>query len=248
MAEDFIKFPHTPHLIWLGDHPPRADKVLPPSEVADLLSGEVLVEEKVDGANLGLSVGPDGLMRAQNRGNWLKRGGHAQFDGLWAWIDQRQTALTEALGAHLMMFGEWCLAVHSVRYNALPDWFLGFDVYDRTTNRFWDAFRRDALLNDLGLSGVPRLAKGLFSVAELRNMLRQPSKVGGDSLEGIYIRADENGWLKARAKIVRSEFVQAIDEHWSRGPIRRNNVRSNQTRFSDQHLNRAWFDSGADIK
>jgi len=209
----------------LGDQSPRADKVLPPSEIADLLNGEVVVEEKVDGANLGLSVGPDGLMRAQNRGTWLKRGGHAQFDGLWAWIDQRQADLAETLGEHLMLFGEWCLAVHSVKYADLPDWFLGFDVYDRIASRFWDAVRRDALLKDLRLASVPRLAQGQFTVTELRNMLSQPSKVGGDSLEGIYIRADETGWLKARAKIVRPEFVQAIDEHWSRGPIRRNSVR-----------------------
>ncbi len=229
MTEDFVKFPHTPHLVWLGNQSPRADKVLPPSEVADLLSDAVVVEEKVDGANLGLSVGPDGLVRAQNRGNWLKRGSHAQFDAFWAWLDQWQTDLSETLGDHLMLFGEWCLAVHSVRYNALPDWFLGFDVYDRSTGRFWDVLRRDALINDLGLAGVPRLAKGRFSVAELRNMLSQPSKLGGDSLEGIYIRADENGWLKARAKIVRFEFVQTIDEHWSRGPIKRNTVCSTQT-------------------
>jgi hypothetical protein len=55
MTDTFHKFPHTPHLFWLGDGKPRADKVMSPNEVAEFLTGELLVEEKVDGANMGLS-------------------------------------------------------------------------------------------------------------------------------------------------------------------------------------------------
>lgn len=54
----FFRFPHTPHLAWLGTVPPRSDKVLAEDEVANLLAKEVVVEEKVDGANIGFSVGP----------------------------------------------------------------------------------------------------------------------------------------------------------------------------------------------
>jgi len=68
---DFFRFPHTPHLAWLGPGAPRDDKVLTPAEVRELLNGEVVVEEKIDGANLGLSLAPDGSLRAQNRGQYL---------------------------------------------------------------------------------------------------------------------------------------------------------------------------------
>ncbi len=67
MTEAFHKFPHTPHLLWLGDGSPRDDKLLKPAEVSDFLSGEVIIEEKVDGANLGLSLGRDNRVRAQSR-------------------------------------------------------------------------------------------------------------------------------------------------------------------------------------
>lgn len=224
MSDTFIKFPHTPHLAWFGAKSPRADKVLSRAEADELLKGEVFVEEKVDGANLGLSVGPEGNIRAQNRGSWLKPGGHAQFDGLWAWLDQRQASLAEALGDNLILFGEWCLAVHSVRYGNLPDWFLGFDIYDRNTDRFWGVARRNELLRDLRLAGVPSLGQGHFNIQTLKGILEKRSRVGGDSLEGIYIRAEEDGWLRARAKIVRPEFTQSIGEHWSSGPVRRNTV------------------------
>ena len=51
---DFFRFPHIPHLAWLGSDQPRDDKVLPTAEANVLLSGEVVLEEKLDGANLGV--------------------------------------------------------------------------------------------------------------------------------------------------------------------------------------------------
>lgn len=68
---DFFRFPHTPHIAWLATGAPRDDKVLSPAEAEDILSGPVVLEEKLDGANLGFSVSPDGVLRAQNRGQYL---------------------------------------------------------------------------------------------------------------------------------------------------------------------------------
>jgi len=64
---DFFRFPHTPHIVWLGNGIPRDDKVLSPQEADTLLLYEVIVEEKLDGANLGISVSQEGYVRAQNR-------------------------------------------------------------------------------------------------------------------------------------------------------------------------------------
>ena len=94
MAEPFHKFPHTPHLLWLGDGAPREDKVLTPGEAAAFLAGELIIEEKVDGANMGLSLGPDGRVRAQSRGNYLAPGRcHAQWNPLWPWLAERRGQL-----------------------------------------------------------------------------------------------------------------------------------------------------------
>jgi hypothetical protein len=76
---DFFRFPHTPHIAWLASGVPRDDKVLSPGEVAELLAGDVVIEEKLDGANLGLSVSQDGVLRAQNRGQYLLQPFHGQF-------------------------------------------------------------------------------------------------------------------------------------------------------------------------
>lgn len=222
---EFFRFPHTSHLAWLGGAQPRDDKVLAPDEVDALLEGEVVVEEKVDGANIGFSVDGRGSLRVQNRGQYLERAfAHPQFQPLWSWLPGRETDLVDALRPGLILFGEWCYAVHSVEYDRLPDWFLGFDVYDRDVGGFWDTARRDALLADLDLTGVPRLARGRLTLDTLVRDLDSPSRVGSEPMEGVVVRREVDGMTTARAKLVRPEFAQAIEEHWSRGPLRRNRL------------------------
>jgi len=220
----FFRFPHTPHLAWLGEGSPRADKVLSSDEAASFLANELIIEEKIDGANLGLSTNEDGELRAQNRGSWLSPdAGHPQFRSLWSWLEARRDALVDALWPDLILFGEWCAAVHSVEYDALPDWFLGFDVFDRAQGRFWSTLRRDELLDKLGVKAVPELDRGHFSLDEVVTQMTT-SRVGSAPMEGIYLRVDSEDWLERRAKLVRAEFVQAIDTHWSRAPRRRNRI------------------------
>lgn len=212
----FFRFPHTPHLAWLGEGQPRDDKVLAPHDARELLSHEVVVEEKVDGANLGFSVDEHGVLRAQNRGTYLSlEGGHGQWKPLKRWVQARTHALAEALFPDLMLFGEWCYAVHSVCYTRLPDWFLAFDVYDRASGQFWSVARRDALASTLGLAVVPRLGSGRFTLPQLEALLGN-SRLADGPAEGLYVRRDESEHLVVRAKLVRGEFVQAIDKHWSK--------------------------------
>ena len=225
MRDYFFKFPRTPHLWWPLDRPPKDDRVLDPAGAQDLLSADVIVEEKVDGANLGLSVGEDGDIRAQNRGAWLERGSHPQFHPLWHWISQRSSVLQTALPAGLVLFGEWCFAVHSIRYDHLPDWFLGFDIYDPRCRRFWSSQRRNEMLFSAAVCPVPQLFVGRVTLADLRSMLRsEQSRFGSGPIEGLYVRRDSSDWLEARAKLVRPEFLLAIDEHWSSRSMDRNKL------------------------
>jgi ATP-dependent RNA circularization protein (DNA/RNA ligase family) len=219
MSESFHKFPHTPHLLWLGPGTPRDDKVLKPSEVADFLSGEVLVEEKIDGANLGISLGTDGRLRAQSRGNYLAPGkSHAQWKRLWPWLAERRAALEEGLRNGLMLFGEWCYARHTVRYNALPDWFLAFDLFEVHSGCFWSADRRNQWLHRCRITSVPEVARGHFQKDQILSFLGL-SKIGHIPMEGIYLRRDSAEWLRGRAKVVSAVFKQQIEEHWTRRSI-----------------------------
>lgn len=218
MAEGFVKFPRTPHLAWLGATPPRGDKMLSSEEATALLARPVIVEEKIDGACIGLSVARDGAVCAQNRGAYLSPNSHAQFRPLWPWLAQREAALREVLDPGLVLFGEWCYARHSVAYDALPDWFLAFDVYDRKGARFWSRARREELTGRLRLASVPMLAAGRFDRAGLERLLDH-SRVGSTPMEGIYLRWEDGPWLAARAKFVRASWLPHDEAHWSRRPI-----------------------------
>ena len=222
---DFFRFPHTPHLAWLGEGSPRDDKVLSPNEVTALLAGDVVVEEKLDGANVGLSLAPDGSLRAQNRGQYLAEPHAGQFARLPAWLAQHGDALRSALTPNLILFGEWCAARHSLDYAALPDWFLLFDVYDRAAGRFWSSARRNELASDAGLVTVPKVQHGKTTVTALKQLVATTqSQYRKGSLEGVVIRRESTEWCEARAKLVRHDFTQAIDTHWRKRVLEWNHI------------------------
>ncbi len=218
---DFFRFPPTPHIAWLAGGAPRDDKVLSPAEAAALLAGDVTVEEKLDGANLGFSLSPEGELRAQNRGQYLHTPHAGQFARLPDWLavhgDTLHATLAQHTDAGLMLFGEWCAARHSLDYDHLPDWFLLFDVYERVTGRFWSSARRNTLAAQCGLVTVPTLRQGHCTLEALKTLLHtHPSRYRPGTLEGVVIRHESADGCEARAKLVRSDFTQAITEHWSR--------------------------------
>ena len=224
MSEGFHKFPHTPHLLWLGQGAPRDDKLLAPPEAIDFLSGQVIVEEKVDGANLGLSLDPSGRLRAQSRGNYLAPGrSHAQWNLLWPWLAERRAALEEGLQSGLMLFGEWCFARHSVPYDALPDWFLAFDIFEIQSRCFWSVERRNQWLQGRDIAPIPEVSRGRFQKNQIPPLLG-PSTLGRVPMEGIYLRRERAGNLEARAKVVSITFKQQIEEHWTRRPVTPNQL------------------------
>jgi hypothetical protein len=219
VADEFVKFPRTPHLFWLGQDQPRGDKLVDSEEVAKLLRRPVVVEEKIDGAGIGISLDSAGVVRVQSRGDYLERGvHHPQFRPLWGWLDDRAGKLQEALGSHLIVFGEWCYARHTVGYDALPDWFLAFDVYDQLAGRFWAHDRRDELASRVGVAIVPQLATGRFDRAGLQALLGR-SRLGSEPMEGLYLRWEERPWLSARAKLVRASWIPLDEAHWSGRPL-----------------------------
>lgn len=226
VVDDFFRFPHTPHIAWLGEGVPRDDKVLAPDEVAALLSGPVVVEEKLDGANLGFSFGPHGQLRAQNRGQYLIEPHIGQFQRLPEWMALHGAGLADVLGNALIAFGEWCAARHSLDYPMLPDWWLIFDVYDRSEQRFWSTHRRDALASMLGLATVSRLAAdSQQTVATLKDgVAHWQSRYRNGGPEGVVVRREDANWLQARGKLVRADFTQTIDGHWRSRKLEWNRV------------------------
>lgn len=223
MKDVFFKFPSTPHLVLLAQIEIRGDKVLTVSERNSFLQNELVVEEKVDGANLGISFDSEGNIRTQNRGAYLNLPSTGQWKKLAEWLAPRTDALFEQLTDRYILFGEWCYAQHSVPYDRLPDWFLAFDVYDKKVARFFSSDRRDKLFEAIGISQVPKIGRGYFTLEQLKGLLGQ-SRLSDKPKEGLYLRLDRGDWLSQRAKIVHSSFIQSVDQHWSRSTIKPNRL------------------------
>lgn len=223
MKDNFFKFPSTPHLTLLGDIEVRDDKVMSEYDKRQFLRHELVVEEKVDGANLGISFDAEGNIQAQNRGSYLPLPSSGQWKKLKEWLTPRADSLFDRLTDRYILFGEWCYAMHSVFYDRLPDWFLGFDVYDKNISRFLACSGRDEIFRAIGLSQVPEIDRGHFNLLELTQLLPK-SQLGDVPAEGLYLRFDQGNWLVQRAKLVRPVFIQSVEQHWSRSGIKANRL------------------------
>lgn len=202
------KYPRSFHLPW-SPGGTSDDKRL--SDVSALVGHEVVITEKCDGSNL-----------TYTRKSVYSRShsgppSHASFDLAKATHAQIGHQISEGIS----VFCEYCYAVHSIAYGALPSYSLVFGVRDDVNHLFWDWDMVALQAADLGLPTVPVLFRGvLASEAELQalteSLTKQPSSFGGHR-EGIVVRRasafPEAEFSKNLAKWVRKGHVQT-DEHW----------------------------------
>lgn len=249
-----IKYPRTSHI--QGSRLQPGDEDLRQRRFSEIEGRHVVLEEKIDGANSAISFTDNGELRLQSRGHFLTGGGREKhYDLLKQWGAVHKDKLYEVLGDRYIMYGEWMYAKHSIYYDLLPNYFMEFDILDRDTDKFLDTPSRHALIKDLPVSSCPVLASGKFSrmddiVAYLGNSnyisadhiahLREDAeRLGLDAdricretdasrtMEGIYIKVEENGEVVDRMKYVRASFLQTVEEsqsHWLDRPIVPNRI------------------------
>ena len=113
------------------------------------------------------------------------------------------------LNDQYILFGEWLYAQHSVYYDQLPDWFLGFDVFDKHERKFFSPQKRDSMFQRLGICQTPFMARGHFSIQTLSASFSK-SLVSAEPSEGLYMRYDDGDCLGQRAKLVRPKFLHNL--------------------------------------
>eukprot|EP00727_Mastigamoeba_balamuthi_P014157 m51a1_g9364 putative dna ligase (233) ;mRNA; r:175445-176266 len=220
---DFFKFPRTRHVLNLGSVS-RDDLVMDSREASAFLSRAVIAEEKIDGANLGVSLGPEGQLLFQNRSHYVSSCTSEQFKGLERWAAQ-VPALYGILEPGRVLFGEWMAAKHSIHYTRLPGYFLAFDVWDTRARRFLCAAERDRLLEGSGIPVVRRVFEGVLTKDALKQLVMQTQSAFRDGpVEGIYLRVDGAQYNESRGKVVRPGFLDNDTAHWSKGKIVKNIV------------------------
>ncbi len=153
------KYPRTRHI--RGSRPQPGDHDLSAAPFAELAGRHLVVEEKLDGANAGISFGPGGEPRLRSRGHHLTGGPRErQFAPFKAWAAAVAHRLRPRLGERYVLYGEWLYARHTVFYDALPHYLCAFDVLDTREGEWLSTPRRAELLEGTPVVPVPVLHSG----------------------------------------------------------------------------------------
>ena len=233
-----LKYPRTPHLE--GSRLQPGDEDLSQIRFDEIRGKHLVVEEKCDGANTGISFGDGGELLLQSRGHYLT-GGYRErhYNLLKQWANVHREAFYRVLGERYIMYGEWMYAKHTVYYDALPHYFLEFDIYDREREIFLDTPSRKKMTEEMPVVSVPVLAEGEFMEKEsllrllgpsayireghLERLRKKAEELGLDGerqcrrtdpsvmMEGLYMKEEKEGQVAARMKYVRASFLQCVD-------------------------------------
>lgn len=167
-----FKYPRTHHIE--GSRKQVGDEDLDYISFKEIKGYYVVLEEKVDGSNTGISFNETGELLLQSRGHFLSGGyGERQFDLFKVWANCHRAELYEILGDRFVMYGEWLYAKHTEFYDALPNYFMEFDILDKKTGEFLSTKRRRKLVENYSfLTQVKVLFEGrLQSLEELTSFL-----------------------------------------------------------------------------
>lgn len=250
MEHNIVKYPRTQHL--QGSRLQEGDEDLRQVPFSEILGKTIVIEEKIDGANSAVSFDDAGNLLLQSRGHYLTGGyNERHYNLMKQWANNHKALFHTVLGARYIMYGEWMYAKHTVFYDALPAYFMEFDIYDRETGTFLDTPSRKRLTAQMQVvHSVPVLATGVFCTKEsilaylgdslyitenhLDVLRGLAEKQGLDverqvretdpslTMEGLYIKVEENGEVTQRVKFVRPSFYQCVNasgSHWQQRPI-----------------------------
>lgn len=201
-----VKYPRTLHLPW-SPGGSSDDKYL---DYNPFEGKVVVVTEKMDGENTTLYT--DGLhARSTDSAHHPSR---AWVKGFWAANIQNKL-----WSSTMRICGENMYARHSIAYEDLESYFLGFSAWEGDYCWGWD--ETQLIFDEFNITPVPVLFYGPY--ADFNRYLIWPR-------EGYVIRLASGFEMKdfqtSVAKYVRPNHVQANAKHWASGHVIPNRLRS----------------------
>ena len=178
----------------------------------DLLTHIILVQEKLDGLNIGFSY--DGKkIRARDKKDYIDTNSQI-YKKIPEWMSLYSEDLNFLCDGEHTVFGEWMYWKHQRAYNDLPSFFVVHDILDEFEDKFMSTKDVDDLIGATSLSYNKPFFKGrIDSVKELPELVTK-SQYGEEQMEGLIVRVDSENFNQIRAKYVTPEFAKNISEHW----------------------------------
>lgn len=208
MNSNLIKYPSTPHLPFSQGLQRDDTRIV----TLDYLNGrEVVVTEKMDGENCSMYYDHIHARSLDSRH-------HPSRD----WVKNFWSTIKHDIPQGYRICGENLYAQHSVAYDSLPSYFMGFSVWNGTRCLSWNDTQEFFEL--LGIQSVPVLYRGVF---DLELLERMAEGFDVENKEGFVVRVaegfDYSEFSTHVAKWVRSGHVQT-DQHWMHQQVRPNGL------------------------
>ena len=205
-------YPRVPHLV--GDRADPGDTVLDRATLGAVLQEPVLVEEKLDGANVMVWAEGGGLQCSLRSGPG-SRDRAGQLGPLRAWLAGRGAGIGAGLDDGVVLYGEWVWFTHTVAYDRLPSPLVGFDVWREDTG-FAVPDERNVVLRDTVVSIPRELFRGVVGALERLESMVGPAAWGPGPMEGVVVRTLDGSPPRV-SKLVRPGWRVIGDDEWARG-------------------------------
>ncbi len=241
---EFVKYPKTFHIEGSKYGPSDSSK----RDAANLTKLQLsvkntdclLIEEKMDGSQLGIFFSAPGCLQFQSRGTLLSGGEcEAEYSRAKSWAYQHCDDLWLLLGVRYVLFGEWLYLKNTIFYDQLPGYFMEYDIYDRENGHYLSTRARADILAEFPfIPSVRVIAQGSYQhagqLAEHVGKSAFISSVAKSALfaaagscqipveivlketdisglmEGLYIKVEKGDKVSSRFKFVRGDFITKI--------------------------------------
>ena len=202
---DKVKYPRTYHLPW-SKNITEDDRVL--ESLDNFLDKEVVVTIKMDGENTTLYR--DGIhARSVDSRSHPSRN----------WVKNFHSTIVHDIPDGWRICGENLYAKHSISYDKLDSYFLGFSIWDERNNCLdWNTTLEYFQL--LGITPVPVVTIGIWDDNFQKTLVRLAEDSKWESEEGYVVRLSGSfpysNFRNSVAKFVRKNHVQTT-KHWMHG-------------------------------
>lgn len=214
----YYKFPKTMHLPW-SPNLQNDDRLI--ENTLDLFNGPIIITEKMDGENTT-------MYRDHIHARSIDSKDHASR----AWVKAKWGQIKNDIPDGYRICGENMFAQHSIFYQNLPSYFLGFAIFDETNMCLsWEESRTWFSL--LGIATVPEIVEidaGYYDPEGIERTIRYIGDryIIRPGVEGYVVRRTcafpYSDWSTKVAKYVRKGHVQT-DQHWMEKPVEKNELR-----------------------
>jgi len=206
---DYVKYPRTYHLPW-SDNVNDDDRMM--KSLDSFIGKEIVITEKMDGENT--NIYSDYLHARSVDG----KNHHTR-----AWVKQFASTFQYDIPKGWRVCGENLFATHSIKYEKLPSFFMGFSIWnEKNVCIDWDSTLEWFSL--LGIEPPPVLYRGIWDENIVKGIWDQEN---WEHSEGYVVRlAEEIPYSDFRfcvGKYVRKDHVSTV-KHWMHGQITENNI------------------------